>query len=122
MADRPVILAAADPPLRTDSDEVAEAKALAAVETWAGRHGLPFGGLLLPAPVPHPRHIIGYDEKGFPCLGDDCPRCAATALIINEWNAAECLSCSWREFGPDSPRADYSKWPDESRAIPGARS
>lgn len=66
------------------------------------------------------RHVIDYDDKGFPCLGSDCPECNATALIINEWDAVECLSCSWREFGPDDARADYSKWPDESRAIPGA--
>ena len=120
MADRPVILAAADPPRRGDPPEVAEAKALAAARAWAAGQGLPFGGLL-PTPAT-PRHIVGYDEKGFPCLGDDCPRCGATALIINEWDAAECLSCSWREFGPDSSRADYSKWPDESREIAGARS
>ena len=62
------------------------------------------------------RRIIGYDDKGFPCLGSDCPECGAVALIINEWDATECLSCSWREFGPDDDRADYSNWPDESRA------
>jgi hypothetical protein len=56
-------------------------------------------------PALFPRVIIGYDEKGFPCLADDCPECTATALIVNEWNAVECLSCSWREFEPDSPRA-----------------
>ena len=54
---------------------------------------------------PVPRIVIGHDEKGFPCLADDCPQCSATALIINEWNAVECLSCSWREFEPDDPRA-----------------
>jgi hypothetical protein len=65
------------------------------------------------------RYIIDWDDKGFPCLADDCPdpKCGATALIINEWNAIECLSCSWREFEPDDARADYDKWPDESRAI-----
>jgi hypothetical protein len=65
------------------------------------------------------RHVIDWDDKGFPCLADDCPdpKCGATALIINEWNAVECLSCSWREFEPDDARADYDKWPDESRAI-----
>lgn len=62
------------------------------------------------------RHIIGYDDLGFPCLGNPCPACSATALIINEWDAIECLTCSWREFGPNSARADFGKWPDESRA------
>lgn len=56
-------------------------------------------------PAPFPRVIIDRDEKGFPCLAHDCPFCDATALIVNEWDAVECLSCSWREFGPDSPRA-----------------
>ena len=41
--------------------------------------------------------LAGYDEKGFQCLGDECPWCAAQALIINEWGAAECLTCAWRE-------------------------
>jgi hypothetical protein len=38
------------------------------------------------------------------------------AVILNEWDAAECLTCSWRQFEPDDPTADYSRWPDESRA------
>lgn len=64
------------------------------------------------------RYIIDWDEKGFPCLADDCPnpKCGATALIVNEWNAVECLTCAWREFEPDDPRADFSEYPDESRA------
>ena len=62
------------------------------------------------------RVIIDYDEQGFPCLADDCPECEATALIVNEWNAIECLTCTWREFGPDDDRADYDKYPDETRA------
>jgi hypothetical protein len=67
-----------------------------------------------------PRAIIGWDEKGFPCLAGDCPQCGAAALILNEWDAIECLTCSWQEIEPDDPRADYSKWPDRSRAAPGA--
>ena len=63
------------------------------------------------------RVIIDYDEQGFPCLADDCPECGATALIVNEWNAIECLTCTWREFGPDDDRADYDKWPDEAYVI-----
>ena len=66
-----------------------------------------------------PRVIGEFDELGFPLLNHDCPFCDACALIINEWDSIECLSCAWREFGPDSARADYSKWPDEKRAIPG---
>jgi hypothetical protein len=58
-----------------------------------------------PGPALFPRVVIDRDEKGFPCLAHDCPFCGATALIVNEWNAVECLTCSWREFGPDSPRA-----------------
>jgi hypothetical protein len=63
------------------------------------------------------RVIIDYDEKGFPCLADDCPECEATALIVNEWNAVECLTCAWREFGPDDDRADDEKYPVEAYAI-----
>jgi hypothetical protein len=62
------------------------------------------------------RVIIDYDEQGYPCLADDCPKCGSTALIINEWNAVECLTGDWREFGPDDPRADYDQYPDETRA------
>ena len=65
-------------------------------------------------PALFPRAIIGHDEKGFPCLAHDCPGCGATALIVNEWDAVECLTCSWREFGPDSLRADYDKYPVEA--------
>lgn len=57
-----------------------------------------------------PRVIATYDELGYPLLADDCPFCAAMALIINEWDAVECLTCSWREFGPDSPRATFRDW------------
>lgn len=46
------------------------------------------------------RLVIDRDEKGFACLEADCPECGATALIVNEWDAAECLSCTWREFEP----------------------
>jgi hypothetical protein len=46
--------------------------------------------------------LVGYDEKGFACLDEQCPGCKARALIINEEDAAECLTCSWREEGdPD---------------------
>jgi hypothetical protein len=62
------------------------------------------------------RVIIDYDELGFPCLAEDCPECGATALIVNEWDAGECLTCSWREFGPDDDRADYDKYPVEMDA------
>lgn len=44
--------------------------------------------------------VIGYDELGFPCLDEECPECTSRALIINEWESAECLACSWRKFGP----------------------
>lgn len=47
------------------------------------------------------------DELGYPLLDYGCPFCAAMALTINEWDAIECLTCSWREFGPDSPRAAF---------------
>lgn len=72
----------------------------------------------LPGPQLFPRVIVDWDEKGFPLLAHECPqpKCGALALILNEWDAIECLTCSWREFGPDSPRADDSKWPDESCA------
>jgi len=48
------------------------------------------------------RMINGHDELGFACLADECPtpKCGAAALIINEWDTAECLSCGWRESGP----------------------
>ena len=52
-----------------------------------------------------PRLVADRDELGYPLLAHSCPFCDAMALIINEWNAVECLTCSWREFGPDSPRA-----------------
>lgn len=65
-----------------------------------------------------PRAIGEYDELGYPLLNHECPACSALALIINEWNAVECLTCTWREFGPDSPRADYGKYPDEKRVTP----
>jgi hypothetical protein len=44
--------------------------------------------------------VMGYDEQGFQCLDEECPECTARALIINEWGAAECLTCSWRNFEP----------------------
>jgi hypothetical protein len=44
--------------------------------------------------------LIGYDELGFACLDEECPKCESRALIINEWDSAECLSCSWRESEP----------------------
>lgn len=61
-------------------------------------------GVLI-GPQLFPRVIADHDELGYPLLAHDCPFCGATALIISEWNAVECLTCSWREFGPDSPRA-----------------
>lgn len=60
-----------------------------------------------------PRVVIDRDELGYPLLAHDCPTCGALALIINEWDAVECLSCSWREFGPDSPRAAFRDWEGE---------
>lgn len=60
-----------------------------------------------------PRIVADHDELGYPLLAHDCPFCGAVALIINEWNAIECLTCSWREFGPDGDRADYDKYPIE---------
>ena len=57
-----------------------------------------------------PRVIAERDELGYPLLAHECPACCAMALILNEWDAVECLTCSWREFGPDSPRATYRDW------------
>ena len=76
---------------------------------------------VLPVPfVPPPRTIADWDEKGFPLLASECPNpeCGASALILNEWDAIECLSCSWQQFTHDAPSADYSKWPDEDRIPP----
>jgi hypothetical protein len=62
-------------------------------------------------PQPFPRvPTDDRDELGYPFLDDDCPVCGAAAVIINEWDAAECLTCSWREFGPNSPRATFRDW------------
>jgi hypothetical protein len=63
-------------------------------------------------PQPFPRIVGDHDELGYPLLDAPCPqlRCGAMALIINEWDAVECLTCSWREFGPDSPRATFRDW------------
>lgn len=44
--------------------------------------------------------LVGYDEKGFACLDEQCPACSAQALIINEEATAECLTCSWQERRP----------------------
>ena len=54
-----------------------------------------------------PRVIADRDELGYPLLADECPLCDAFALIINEWDAVECLTCSWREFEPDGLRARF---------------
>ena len=67
-------------------------------------------------PALFPRVIGEYDELGYPLLNHDCPFCGATALIINEWDAVEYLTCSWREFGPDSPRAAFRDWESEFAA------
>ena len=61
MPDRLVILHAAYPPRRDDADEVAEAKAVAAVGAWcdllrARGERVAFGGLL---PVPARRRKTG---------------------------------------------------------------
>lgn len=50
------------------------------------------------------------DELGYPLLDAECPWCTSRAMIINEWDAAECTACAWREFGPDSPRAVFRDW------------
>jgi hypothetical protein len=76
------------------------------------------GNLLHAAAAPGPQlfprvHTGQRDELGYPLLADSCPVCSAMALIINEWDAAECLTCSWREFGPDSPRATFRDWEGE---------
>jgi hypothetical protein len=73
----------------------------------------------LPVPfIPPPRTIADWDEKGFPLLASECPNpaCGASALILNEWDAIVCLSCSWCQFTHDTPSADCSKWPDETYA------
>ena len=57
-----------------------------------------------------PRVWSERDELGYPLLNHECPFCDALALIINEWDAVECLTCSWREFEVDSPRAEYIDW------------
>ena len=75
--------------------------------------------IVVPVPfIPPPGTIADYDELGFPLLAHECPnpKCGAMALILNEWNAIECLTCSWLSFDQDSPSADYSKWPDETYA------
>ena len=74
---------------------------------------------VIPVPfIPPPRYIASYDEKGFPLLAHRCPNpeCGALALILNEWDAIECLSCSWCQFTHDAPSADCGKWPDEAYA------
>jgi hypothetical protein len=43
--------------------------------------------------------LTGYEEKGFACLDEACPACSAQALIISEEDAAERLTCGWREEG-----------------------
>jgi hypothetical protein len=83
----------------------------------AGRHFGEWAAHLVAATEGLPRRLaIGRDEKGFAMLADDCPGCGAAALIINEWDAIECLSCSWREFEPP----DAAKAPAELGAeVPG---
>lgn len=74
---------------------------------------------VVPVPfIPPPRTIADWDEKGFPLLASECPNpeCGAYALILNEWDAIECLSCSWQQFTHDAPSADCDKWPDEAYA------
>lgn len=66
-----------------------------------------------------PRVIGDHDELGYPLLNHECPACEALALIINEWDAIECLTCSWREFEPDSPRAAFRDWEGEFAAASG---
>jgi hypothetical protein len=67
----------------------------------AGQHYDQWTAHLLTATEGLPRRVIaGHDDKGFAMLADDCPGCGATALIINEWDAIECLSCTWRESEP----------------------
>jgi hypothetical protein len=76
---------------------------------------------VVPVPfIPPPRTIADWDELGFPLLAYGCPdpECGASALILNEWDAIECLTCSWRQFTHDAPSADYGKWPDEDRIPP----
>ena len=70
-------------------------------------------GELMDRPALFPRIWSERDELGYPLLNHDCPFCSALALIINEWDAVECLTCSWREFGPDSPRATFRDWESE---------
>lgn len=74
---------------------------------------------LIPVPfIPPPRRIADWDEKGFPLLAAECPNpaCGASALILNEWDAIECLSCTWCQFTHDAPSADASRWPDAAYA------
>jgi hypothetical protein len=74
------------------------------VPSNAGRHHGQWTAHLIDATAGLPRRVVtGLDDKGFACLADDCPGCGATALIINEWDAIECLACSWREFEPPAP-------------------
>jgi hypothetical protein len=79
----------------------------------AGRGIGPVGAVIGPELLPRP--VCGeYDELGYPLLDLPCPVCSAMALIINEWDAVECLTCAWREFGPDSPRAVFRDWEAEA--------
>lgn len=68
-------------------------------------------------PAPFPRSWSERDELGYPLLDDECPSCGALAMIINEWDAPECLTCSWREFGPDSHRATFRDWEADAQAL-----
>lgn len=65
-----------------------------------------------------PRVIGDRDELGYPLLNHECPFCTALALIINEWDAVECLTCSWREFEPGNSRATFRDWENESVLVP----
>ena len=67
-----------------------------------------------------PRVIGEYDELGYPLLNHDCPFCGALALIINEWDAVECLTCSWREFEPDGLRAGFRDFEKASASARGS--
>jgi hypothetical protein len=68
-----------------------------------------------------PRVIADHDELGYPLLAHDCPFCAAAALIINEWDAVECLTCAWREFEPDGPRATFRDFESELASLLAAK-
>lgn len=88
---------------------------VAAVRAWHPHDGLP-------APAAHPEGMLGsyrpvasthgqwtlagYDENGFACLDEKCPACTAQALIINEADTAECLTCAWREAATAPRPAD----------------